>query len=218
MQNKIEAGDAVVVKPNVEDPDLNINIGGWQGRISEVDKNYDTICIKWDSLTLKNMPAEIIDQCEEKGLDWSQIYLSPTDVELVSPRDSVEDVEEAIQHLERKHRWSFLGEEGKRIQAILSQAGDDSSAFEAWNAYLQQMLEFPFEAEVSEFQERGPLQADDRVKVHGIEGSEDPYGILVSLRKGRRKYVFPLCDLEVIDETSSNYQPVNDYAVWFANR
>ena len=40
----------------------------------------------------------------------------------------------------------------------------------------------------------------------------------MSLRRERRKYVFPLCDLEVVDKSSSNYQPVKDYAVWFANR
>ena len=31
-------------------------------------------------------------------------------------------------------------------------------------------------------------------------------------------YVFPLCDLEVLDKSSPYYQPVKDYAVWFANR
>lgn len=211
--------DSVVVKPNVSDPDLNIKIGGWQGRVSEINENDDLICIDWDSLTLKQMPSETIDQCEEEGLDWAKMYLHPKEVELTSPRDSEEDVEEAIEFLESKLGWSFLGEEGKRIQAVLDKAEDGSelAAFEAWEEHFQQVLKFPFEAEVSEWQERGPLRTGDKVKVLGIEGSEDLYGILVSLRRERRKYVFPLCDLEVVDKSSSNYRPVKDYAVWFAN-
>ena len=166
------------------------------------------------------MPSETIDQCEEKGLDWTEMYLHPEDVELTTARDSEEDVEEMIDFLESKHSWSHLGEEGKRIQAILDKAEDRSewAAFKAWEEYFQEVLEYPIEAEVSEWQERGPLRTGDKVKVLGIEGTEDLYGILVSLRRERRKYVFPLCDLEVIEKSSPNYQPVKDYAVWFANR
>lgn len=220
MQDKFEVGDPVVVKSKVEDPDLNVNIGGWQGRISEVRKDGSMICIRWDSVTLRKMPSETIDQCEQEGLDWSQMYLHPSDVERTSPRDKEEDVKAVIERLESEYRWNFLGEEGKRVQAVMDQAEDESewAAFEAWEAYLQQVLKFPFEAKVSEWQERGPLRTGDRVKVWAIEGTEDLYGILVSLRQGRRKYVFPLCDLEVTDKTSSNYQPVRDYVVWFANR
>ncbi|WP_161598646.1 MULTISPECIES: calcium-binding protein [Desulfonatronospira] len=91
-------------------------------------------------------------------------------------------------------------------------------AFDAWERHLEEVLKLPFEAVVSEFQEKGLLQQVDKVKVHGFEGWDNLYGIIVSIRAGRRKYAVPLCDLEVIDRTSSNYQPVKDYAVWFANR
>ena len=33
----LKIGDSVIVKPNVKDPDLGIDIGGWQGRISEIN-------------------------------------------------------------------------------------------------------------------------------------------------------------------------------------
>lgn len=219
-QTKLQLGDAVVVKPNVEDPDLNIIIGGWQGRVTEINEKDNLICIDWDSLTLKQIPAETIDQCEEEGLDWARMYLPLEEVERTRVRDNEDDVEEAIEMLESKHGWSSLGEEGKRIQAVLDKAEDGSewAAYEAWEAHFQQVLSFPFEAEVSEWQERGPLRTGEEVKVLGIEGSEDLYGILVSVRREHRKYVFPLCDLEVVDKSSSNYQPVKDYAVWFANR
>jgi len=95
---------------------------------------------------------------------------------------------------------------------------DEMALLYAWEDYLNERLDFPFEAEAAEFQERGPLQAGDRVKVTGINLVDDLYGVIVDLRVGRRKYAFPLCDLEVTDARSPNDQLVQDYAVWFANR
>jgi len=220
MTQKLQLDDSVIVKSHIEDPDLKINIGGWQGRISEINEKDNLICISWDSITLKQMPGETIDQCEEEGLAWTEMYLHLEDVELTTARDSEDEVEEMIDLLESKHGWSYLGEEGKRIKAVLDRAEDSSewAAFEAWEEYFQEVLKYPIEAEVSEWQERGPLRAGDKVKVLGIEGTEDLYGILVSIRHERGKYVFPLCDLEVLDKSSPSYQPVKDYAVWFANR
>ncbi len=216
----LKVGDSVIVKPNVEDPDLNINIGGWCGRVSEINEADNLVGIRWDSLALKEMPGETIDQCEEEGLDWAEMYLYLTDVEPTNPRDSEEDVADVIDFLENKHAWSHLGEEGKRIQAVLDKAEGRSewAAFGAWEEHLKTALTFPFAAEVSEWQERGPLRTGDEVKVLGIEESVDLYGLLVALRRGREKYVFPLCDLEVVDKRSANYQPLKDYVVWFANR
>jgi hypothetical protein len=96
--------------------------------------------------------------------------------------------------------------------------GVDIEAFNAWSEYLEKHLSFPLEAKVSEVQRRGPLQAGDLVKVIGIRDFEDMYGILVDVRVGYRKFVFPLCDLEAVDESSPNYELIDDYAVWFANR
>jgi hypothetical protein len=46
---------------------------------------------------------------------------------------------------------------------------------------------------------------------------DDSYGVIVDVRLGRRKYAFPLCNLEVADTESPNYRIVHDYRVWFAN-
>ncbi len=216
---KFKLGDSVVVKPNVVDPDLKVTIGGWQGRISEINQKDNLIAIVWDSLTLKQMSGKMIDQCEEEGLDWTTMYLALEDVELTNPRDNEDDVEEIIIILESQHQWSFLGEEGHRIQAVLANVkeGHEWAAFKAWKAHFQKVLKFPFEAEVAEPQDRGPLKTGERVKVLRLEEADDMYGLLVTI-VGRQKYVFPLCDLEVLDQASPNYQPVKDYVVWFANR
>jgi hypothetical protein len=62
------------------------------------------------------------------------------------------------------------------------------------------------------------LHAGDRIQVIDISELDDLHGILVHVRAKREDYDFPLCDLEVVDKRSSNYQVVDDYAVWFANR
>jgi len=213
-------GDSVVVKPGIVDLDFGTEIGGWQGRILEEPGSDNLVLIGWDSITLKNMPGSVIEQSEEQGLDWTKMYLEVQEVALTSLRDTKEDVIQAISELARKHAWSYLGEQGKRIGKVLDGVDEDSemAALDAWEEHLSKSLVFPFEARIAEYQERGPLQAGDRVKVTGIGLVDDLYGVIVDLRHGRRKYAFPLCDLEVIDENSPNYQIVRDYAVWFANR
>ena len=215
-----KVGDSVTVRPNVKDPDLGIDISGWQGRISEINQETDVITVDWDSVTLKNTPGSVIDKCEEEGWGWNQMYLERTDVELSSPRDRTEDVARMVDEIQAKHAWSFLGEEGKGIQAVLADvdADDEWRAFEAWEAHLREVLSFPFEAEVVEFQERGRLQTGDDVTVQELTDIDDPYGLLVQIKHKRRTYIFPLCDLEATDQKSPTYVSVREYVVWFANR
>jgi hypothetical protein len=219
----LEVGACIVVKPGVKDPDYGIDIGGWQGRITEI-KSYKpgktTIMFQWDSLSLKSMPAFAIRRSEEDGLDWTTMGLYPEDVEKAEPRDTQADVDETIEELSAEHSWDYLGEQGQRIHQVLQDVDedDDLEAFEAWQEYLEVHLKLPFDAVVSEFQEHGPLQAGDPMKVVGFEGVEDLYGVLVNIRAGRNTYVFPLCDLEAANKKSTNYTFTDDYAVWFSNR
>ncbi|MCP4702328.1 MAG: hypothetical protein GY862_36530 [Gammaproteobacteria bacterium] len=216
---KFKPGDSVIVKPGITDPDLGIGLEGWQGRVSKIDG--DLICIDWDSITLKQIPASAIKKCEQGGMGWNQIYLGFANVQLTESRDTAEDVEDAFGELQDEYAWVHLGEEGERIQEVLSgiSSADDQASFQAWEEYLQKNLELPFKAMVDELQERGPLQAGDNVVVSEMEEEfDDLYGILVKLKHRRSNYVFPLADLEVIDKKSKNYQFVKDYVIWFANR
>jgi hypothetical protein len=146
--------------------------------------------------------------------------LATTEVELATPRDTTKAVEKMIDKLESKYAWDYLGEEDKRIQAVLAgvDPDDEWAAVKAWEKHLRKVLKFPFDAEVSESQDRGPLQYGDKVSVKEITMMDDLYGIIVEVRFGRKKYHFPLCDLEPIDKKLPNYQVVQDFAVWFANR
>ncbi len=55
MKLNYKIGDSVVVRPGVKEPDLEMfTIGGWQGRVLEIDADSDKenilITIEWDSL------------------------------------------------------------------------------------------------------------------------------------------------------------------------
>ncbi len=103
--SSVKIGDLVKVKPGVLDPDgllvsdeghkgrfldHNINkvlsLAGWQGKIRDIQPQKDgttIIVIDWDSLTLQNMPKQVVKACEEKELDWKQMALFPDDVDVI---------------------------------------------------------------------------------------------------------------------------------------
>ena len=219
----LEVGDCIVVNSGVKDPNYGFDIGGWQGRITEIDTYQPpqvTIMFQWDSISLKRMPASAIRRSEENGLDWTTMGLYPEEGEKAEPRDTQADVDEIVEEISAEHNWDYLGKQGRRIHKVLQDIDEDDEleAFETWQRYLEAHLRLPFEAVVSEFQERGPLQAGNLVKVIDFEGVEDLYGVLVNIKARGNAYVFPLCDLKAVNEKSANFTLTDDYAVWFANR
>jgi hypothetical protein len=92
------------------------------------------------------------------------------------------------------------------------------SNLQDWRDLLDDALLFPFEVRSEETLYNGSVSIGKVVKVLEIVDADEHYGLLVNVRLGRRSYTLPLCDLEAIDHASPNYQPLKDYAVWFANR
>jgi len=96
-----------------------------------------------------------------------------------------------------------------------------------WAAFLSQNLDFPFYAEVegvegSDAELFGvsnpfPFRYKDRVKVLDTDFEDELYGIIAGVRKGRKKYAIPLCDLSVVDTASANCKLVEDYSNWLIN-
>ncbi len=94
----LHAGDSVVVKSDVLDPDFGTDISGWQGRIEKVDYG-DTVFIRWDSITLRKMGLDIIIRCENENLDWDVMTLDTVEIEVTTIRDSEEDVSRTVSQL-----------------------------------------------------------------------------------------------------------------------
>ena len=72
MKSNFKIGDSVVVREGVKEPDLEeFEIGGWQGRVLEIDSDSDKdnvlITTEWDSFTFLQMPSDYIKQSEIDG-------------------------------------------------------------------------------------------------------------------------------------------------------
>ena len=220
---EFKVGDSVRVKSGVVDPDMEqTSIAGWQGRIVELinEGKEKMINIRWDSITLKNMPDEMIKHCNKEGWEYSHMVLAVTEVERVKPRDREQEVDTLTEKIEREHSWDCLADQGARIKQVLHGVDelDEIAVLQAWENFLGDKLTFPFAAKVVEGQERGRIRINDRVTVKGMSIMDDLYGLIVEIRHKNRQCEFPLCDLEVVDKKSANYLPVRDYCVWFANR
>jgi hypothetical protein len=96
-----------------------------------------------------------------------------------------------------------------------------------WVQWLERHLSFPFDVERTEdsgdaffFEEarREPFRLGHTMTVLGVKEHDDDYGVIVKVREGRKTGYVPLADTEVISREDSNYWPVREYAVWFANR
>ena len=67
-------GDSIKVREGIMCPDDDfLCIAGWQGRIFEIEG--DILGIRWDSIALKHIPHAYIQQSEEEGMGWTEIYL-----------------------------------------------------------------------------------------------------------------------------------------------
>lgn len=83
-----------------------------------------------------------------------------------------------------------------------------------WLDFLKEELTFPFEAAIEET-ENFELRWKDIIKVKKIENFIEPYGILLEIKKGRKKYIFPLCDLEIIEKQSKNRFITEAFLEWW---
>jgi len=90
----LSSGDTVVVKAGTRDPDLDIDIGGWQGRIEEVDDG-GTVLIRWDSTTLRKMGVAIAIQCENQNIDWELMTLETSEIQKTAGRETEVDTRRA---------------------------------------------------------------------------------------------------------------------------
>lgn len=96
-----------------------------------------------------------------------------------------------------------------------------------WSAWLGHALTFPFpairiddsyDAFFREDLQEQPFRLDHEMEVTGLLDEDPDYGVLVSVREGAAESDVPLADLEVHSEEDTNYWPVREYVLWFANR
>jgi len=102
-----------------------------------------------------------------------------------------------------------------------------------WWDYLQGNLVFPFKAFLKNdsldiediekiidnyIKDGGNTVVDNSkkdVNVKAISGFDDLRGIIVEIKKGRKKYHTPLCEIEPTDYDSGNWELIGIYTSWF---
>jgi len=225
MKLNFKIGDSVVVRQGVKEPDLEeFEISGWQGRIVEIDtnsyKDNVLITIEWDSLTLIQIPSGYIEQSEIDGFDWSSMVLYDSDLEKSAHRDREENVRKVKDKILEKYHWVSLGQEGLRISIILDGVDphNEMKCLQRWVEHLDKELTFPIQAIVLDSEDNWLIKRGDKVLIKALPHIVDLYGIIASIRLNGEKYEFPLCDLEVIDKALTDFQLIDDYRIWFANR
>ena len=221
----LKIGDSVKVKIGVLEPDTEaFEIGGWQGRIVEIDAVSSAegalVGIEWDAMTLQQIPPDYIIQSEMEGMGWDMMVLYESDVEKTVSRDQQADVKRMQDELSEKYYWYSLGEDGVRIAAVLEGVGrnDEMKCFDAWYKYLESKLSFPVQAIVSESEDMGLIKEGDKVVIQSLSTIADRYGIMAKVKLKDANYEFPLCDLDAANKDSAGFQLINDYGIWFGNR
>ncbi len=204
----MKIGDSVKVKQGIFDPDLNqFNMSGWQGRIKDIATNNETnlIEIAWDSITLKQLPKEFIENSIEDGSAYYIMFLGKEDVELTKPRDKESDAEKQLERLEEHYGHRTFEEQERRITTILSD--DDLSVTEEnqniYFDYLQKHLQkpilltgmedFPWEEkyflggwskkEYEKLKKTQPSYTDKFEFIELLEDIDEMYGIIAKVKR-----------------------------------
>lgn len=233
----MKKGDCVKVKKGVMSPDYDdLNIEGWQGRITELD--HDTVTIELDSITLDGLTKDYIIDSIVEDTDYSCINLDLNDVELVKPRDTQNDT--VLKQKEINAKYSQDDEE-ERILSILN--SDDSSVNEdnqrIYFEYLRKNVQKPCiltgmedfdweepyllggwsQKEHAKLKLTQPSYTDQFELIGFVDEIDDWKGILVKVKRvaDNKKFELPLWDLKVIDDKSPNYLLVSDYSSWMTN-
>ncbi len=222
---KLQLGDSVIVKQGVKEPDLQeFEIGGWQGRVirinSKSDKDNILITIEWDSQTLLQIPSNYIEQSERDGLEWKCMVLFESELEKAIPRDDITNVRQTQEKLSDIHYWDSLGDEGIRISKVLNNVNplNEMECFQKWMGYLNNALSFPISAIVTDDADNGSIESGEMITINSLSRINDIYGIIASISHHGKKYEFPLCDLKATDKAKAEFQMIDDYRIWFANR
>ena len=91
--------ETVAVKKGIFAEDFGLDFSGLHGRTSDIvlsEEGEPLIHVTWDSPSLKTIPIEVIEKCENEGFDWTGVLLRLHEIEHAEPRDTWDDVQDAL--------------------------------------------------------------------------------------------------------------------------
>jgi hypothetical protein len=107
-------------------------------------------------------------------------------------------------------------ERNERIELeILVDAYTADEQVMGWHIYLEETMEFPFEARCTETQEVSPLEDGETVRVIGKPSSEPSLRQqFVTIQWMDREFGVPLSQLEPVEASTTTEQAVSDWHYW----
>ena len=229
--------DSIKVKKGIISPDYDdLNIGNWQGRIVEIEKNIVTF--ELDSVTLSKLSENYIIESLAEDVEWKLLSLEFNEVEITKPQDRKSDV---LQKQNEINAMYSCEEEEKRISEILDSQETfvTESNMQKYHSYLKDKLQiscvltgmedFDWEEPYligglskSEYEKEkitNPSYTDHFELVEFVDKIDDWKGILVKVKRlsDRKVFDLPLWDLKILDKDSSDYLFVSDYSSWMTN-
>jgi hypothetical protein len=247
-------GTSVRVRPGVKDPEYDyFSMEGWQGIVIEYIKNdpgeleeveewvhEESVLIRWDSVTLAEMPPKMIEECLDDGLDFETICLGIEDVEPAEPRDKPGDAKARATALRDEYDYITFEEQEQNITAILGskKLKVTETTHNRFLEYLDKNIKYPCiltgmddlswkEPDLSGFfsqKEYSELKKiitsfPSRYKLKSLEGIDDLRGILVKVKRigDKKTFILPLWDLKTAERKDPNHQMIDDYSYWMSN-
>lgn len=98
---------------------------------------------------------------------------------------------------------------------IVADADTPTEQAAAWQAYLRDTLEFPFEARCTVERQSSPLDEGERLRVVGLSSLEPSLTqMFVTVVSGGREFAVPLSQLEPVEAESDTEEAVADWHYW----
>jgi hypothetical protein len=94
--------EPVVVKSGTFAEDFGVDFSGWQGRTSDIlltEEGEARITVLWDSQSLRSVPLSVVEECVKEGIDWTAVLLRLHEIDHAEPRDTWDDVQEAMDRI-----------------------------------------------------------------------------------------------------------------------
>jgi hypothetical protein len=238
----MKLGDNLKVKQGVLDPYLKkIDISGWQGRITFFYQLDDTMLIQiaWDSVTLKQMPLEFIKSYIKNKWGYAFTCIKIEDVELSKPRDSVIDVENLVEKMDKDYDYESYSEQDKRISKIFPSLDIslNQKNLQIYYEYLQKNLSKPIiltgdedcfindligslhNSEDRKHKIAKPLYNDKYEYIELFKEPDADYivNVIVERITDKKQFKLALWQLMCVDKDSKNFELINDFVCWFLN-
>ena len=100
------------------------------------------------------------------------------------------------------------------LEIIPDAYGPEEQAL-SWYYYLEERLQFPFEAECMSDRPTSPLRVGDKVNVIGMPREEDcEHDMLVNIRWYERVLSVPLAQLIGVNVEDDAHQAIQDWHTW----